>query len=61
MKVETNLRAGSAISDAQQEADQLINQVSDFLSNASQQAEGFSSSVTTKATSLWNCLNNTFS
>ena len=61
MKVETDLKAGSTLTDAAQEADQVINQVSDFLASAGVQAEGVSASVTDKATSLWNCLYNTFS
>ena len=61
MKVETNLKAGSVLTDAAQEADQVIDQASSFLANAGQQAQGVSSTVTDKATSLWNCLYNTFS
>ncbi len=60
MKVETDLRAGNLLTDAAREADQIKNQVSDYLASAGKQAEDFTSSVTSKATSLWNCLNNTF-
>ena len=61
MKVETDLRAGSVLTDAATEADQVINQASDFLANAGQQAGDYTATVTDKATSLWNCLYNTFS
>ena len=61
MKVETDLKAGSAITDAAQQADQIVEQISDFLTSAGYQAEDFTSTITNKATSLWNCLNNTFS
>ena len=61
MKVATDLRAGSMLSDATQKAEQIVGQASDFITTANRQAESLTSSVTTKATSLWNCLNNTFS
>ena len=61
MNVETDLRAGNLLTDASQEADQLVNQVSDFLASAGSQASGVTTTVTDKATSLWNCLYNTFS
>ena len=61
MKVETDLRAGNLLADATQEADQIMSRVSEFVASAGQQAEGFTSTTTDKATSLWNCLSNTFS
>ncbi len=60
MKVETDLRAGNLLTDAAQEADQIKSQVSEYLAGASKQAKDLTSSVTNAATSLWNCLNNTF-
>ena len=60
MKVETDLRAGNLLTDAAQGADRVMGQVSDYLANAGKQAEDLTSSVTNKATSLWNCLNSTF-
>ncbi len=60
MKVETDLKAGSALTSAAQQAEQAAGQVSDFVSKANLQAASFSDNVTTKATSLWNCLQNTF-
>jgi hypothetical protein len=60
MKVETDLKAGSLLTDAAQEADQLISQASGFLTTAGQQAEDFTSAVTTKATALWDSLNSIF-
>jgi len=61
MKVETDLRAGNVLDDAAQGANELMNQVNGFLTSASVEAEGLTNTVTTKATSLWNCLVNTFS
>ena len=61
MKVNTDLKAGSALTDAAQEADQVIDKVSSYLANAGQQAQDVSANVTEKASSLWNCLYSTFS
>jgi len=56
MKVETNLKAGATLKEVAQSTSQAIAPVSDFFSKASDQAQSLTNTVSTKASSFWNCL-----
>ena len=59
MNVHTDLKAGGLVDDATQEVDAVVQEALNFVNDAGQSAEGFTSTVSSKATSLWNCLTTT--
>lgn len=56
MKVETNLKSGAILDDAAAAARQMAGNAGDYLTQASQQAKGLTSSVVNKTTAVWNAL-----
>jgi hypothetical protein len=56
MKVTTNLKSGALLQDAANTAVQAAGEVGDFFTKAGSQAQSLTTSVTTKAANLWNCL-----
>jgi hypothetical protein len=56
MKVDTDLKAGNFITDAVDLVNQGVNEVTDFVSTADQQARAFTTNVTSTAQSIWNSL-----
>ncbi len=56
MKVSTELKAGSLLQDASNQAGAMASQVSNFVSTANQQAQGLTTGLVDKTTAFWKCL-----
>ncbi len=60
MRVETGLRGGGLASNTTEAACTLCNQLTSFVKQAEQQANGFAASASVAANKTWNCLDKTF-
>jgi hypothetical protein len=56
MKVETDLKAGAFLENAASTVNQAASEVGGFFSKAGQQAQSMTHGVSSKTTSVWNCL-----
>ena len=56
MKVKTNLKAGTVISNASQEAKQVFRTTGNFINEGNNQVKQLTSGLTAKVEGLWNSI-----